>query len=193
MMPIYIVGQSEARKSRHTIPACSRSQSQIRKARHATPACSSLDKLSQHAVGQSEARKSRHTIPACSRSQSQIRKARHAIPAYTVQTHYPSIHRKNLACIKEAAKSQNSGQADTATSCTTRSTRVAAAEGQPAETLDHIQHELQNLLIAIHQPQPPAPAEPLREVLFQYTDTLFSTLKQSNLTNSLMQDIPVFN
>ena len=50
--------------------------------------------------------------------------------------------------------------------------RVAAGEGQPAETLDHIQHELQNLLIAIHQPHPPASAEPLGEKIQQYTDTL---------------------
>ena len=28
--------------------------------------------------------------------------------------------------------------------------RVAAGEGQPAETQNHIQHELQNLSIAIH-------------------------------------------
>ena len=71
--------------------------------------------------------------------------------------------------------------------------RVAAGEGQPADTLDCIQQELQNLSIAIHQPQPPAPAEPFREVLCQYLDTLCSTQKQSNLTNSLMQDKPVFN
>ena len=70
---------------------------------------------------------------------------------------------------------------------------VAAGEGQPAETLDHIQGELQNLSIAIHQPQPPAPAKPLGEVIWQYTDTLCTTQKQSNLTNSLLQDIPVFN
>ena len=55
--------------------------------------------------------------------------------------------------------------------------RVAAGEGQPAETLDCIQCELQNLLIAIHQPQPPAPAEPFGEVLCQYMDTLCSTQK----------------
>ena len=60
--------------------------------------------------------------------------------------------------------------------------RVAAGEGQPAEPLDHIQCELQNLLIAIHQPQPPTPVEPLGEVLHQCTDTLCSTEKQSNLT-----------
>ena len=71
--------------------------------------------------------------------------------------------------------------------------RVAAGEGQPAETLDHIQHELQNLSIAIHHPHPPAPAEPLREVIWQYTDILCTMQKQSNLTNSLLQDIPVFN
>ena len=70
--------------------------------------------------------------------------------------------------------------------------RVVAGEGQPAETLDHIQCELQNLLIAIHQPHPPAPAEPL-EAMQQYTDTLCTTQKQSNLTNSLLQDISVFN
>ena len=44
--------------------------------------------------------------------------------------------------------------------------KVAAREGQPAETLDHTQHELQNHSIAIHQPHPPAPAEPLREVIW---------------------------
>ena len=66
--------------------------------------------------------------------------------------------------------------------------RIAAGEGYPAETSDCIQCEIQNLSIAIHQPQPPAPAEPLGEVVQQYTDTLCS-----NLTNSLQQDIPVFN
>ena len=68
--------------------------------------------------------------------------------------------------------------------------RVTVGEGQPAETLDCIQHELKNLSIAIHQPQPPTPAEPFREVLCQYMDTLCFTQKQSNLANSVMQDIP---
>ena len=71
--------------------------------------------------------------------------------------------------------------------------RVVAREGQPVKTLKCIQHELQNLLLAIHQPQPPAPVEPLREVIWQYTDTLCSMQKQYNLSNSLLQDIPVFN
>ena len=55
--------------------------------------------------------------------------------------------------------------------------RVAAGEGQPAGDLDCIQQELQNLSIAIHQPQTPAPAEPFGEVFCQYTDTLCSTQK----------------
>ena len=71
--------------------------------------------------------------------------------------------------------------------------RVAAGEGQPAETLDCIQHELQNLSIAIHWLHPTAPAGPTREVIQQYTNTLCTTQKQSNLTNSLMQDILIFN
>ena len=71
--------------------------------------------------------------------------------------------------------------------------RVTAAEGQPGKTLNCIQCDLQNLLIAIHQPQPPAPAEPFREMVQHYMDTLSSTQKQSNLTNSLLQDTPVFN
>ena len=69
--------------------------------------------------------------------------------------------------------------------------RVAIGEGQPAETLDHIQHELQNLSIAIHLPHPPA--ESLGEVIQQYLDTLCTMQKQSKLTNSLLQDISVFN
>ena len=44
------------------------------------------------------------------------------------------------------------------------------------------------------QPQPPPkPTEPFGEVIHQYTDTLCTTEKQTNLTNSLLQDITVFN
>ena len=71
--------------------------------------------------------------------------------------------------------------------------QVAAGKGQPAETLDSIEHGLQNLLIALHQPPPPTPAKPFGEVIQQYTDTLCTLQKQSNLTNSLLQDIAVFN
>ena len=65
------------------------------------------------------------------------------------------------------------------------------AGGQPAETLDHIEHELQNLLIVLYPPPPPTPTEPFGEVIWQYTDTLCTAQKQSNLTNSLLQDIAV--
>ena len=39
----------------------------------------------------------------------------------------------------------------------------------------------------------PTPTEPFGEVIHQYTDTLCTTQKQMNLTNSLLQDIAVFN
>ena len=93
------------------------SQSEARLARHTMPACSSLDKLSQHAVSQVKVSKARNAIPTCSRSQSQIGKSRHAIPAYTAWACYPGIISKKFNCIKETEKAQNSGQADTASSC----------------------------------------------------------------------------
>ena len=46
------------------------------------------------------------------------------------------------------------------------------------------------------QPQPsstPTPTEPFGEIIHQYTNTLCTTEKQTNLTNSLLQDIIVFN
>ena len=52
---------------------------------------------------------------------------------------------------------------------------------------------MQNLLIALHPPTPPTPIEPFGEVICQYTNTLCTTQKQTNLTNSLLQDIAVFN
>ena len=64
-----------------------------------------------------------------------------------------------------------------------------------SRNLDHIELELQNLSLVL-QPQPsstPTPTEPFREVICQYTDTLCTTQKQTNLTNSLLQDITVFN
>ena len=46
------------------------------------------------------------------------------------------------------------------------------------------------------QPQPsstPTPTKPFREVICQYSNILCTTQKQTNLTNSLLQDITVFN
>ena len=71
--------------------------------------------------------------------------------------------------------------------------QVEAGEGEPAVSLDCIECKLQNLLIALHPPPSPTPTEPFREVIHQYTNTLCTTQKQSNLTNSLLQDIAGFN
>ena len=58
------------------------------------------------------------------------------------------------------------------------------------ETLNCIEHELQRLSISLN---PPAPTEPLGEVIRHYMNTLCSAQKQTILTNSLLQDISVFN
>ena len=59
--------------------------------------------------------------------------------------------------------------------------------------MDSKEHELQNLLIVLHPPPPPTPNEPIGEVIWQHTDTFCTTQKQSNLKNSLRQDIAFFN
>ena len=67
--------------------------------------------------------------------------------------------------------------------------RVQAREGQPAEALHCIEQELQRLTIALH---PSAPPEPLNNVFRQYMDTLCSAQRQTNFTNTLLQDITIF-
>ena len=95
----------------------------------------SADKLSQHAVAQSQAREARNTIPACivltsyssmqspNRPGKQDMLSQHAVTHQGSQKHYLSMHRadrlsqhalQNMHCIKEAAKAQNTGQADKA-------------------------------------------------------------------------------
>ena len=59
--------------------------------------------------------------------------------------------------------------------------QLDAQEGQPAEGLDHIEWELQNLLLVL-QPQPAStrtPAESFGEVIYQYTNTMCTTQKQT--------------
>ena len=56
-------------------------------------------------------------------------------------------------------------------------------------TLNCIEHKLQKLSIALH---PPAPTESLGEMIQHYMNTLCSAQKQTNLTTSFLQDIPVF-
>ena len=58
------------------------------------------------------------------------------------------------------------------------------------ETLNHIECELQRLSISLN---PSAPTEPLYEVIRHFTNTLCSAQKPTNLTNSLLQNISLFN
>ena len=71
--------------------------------------------------------------------------------------------------------------------------KVETGEGQPAESLDCIEQELQNLSIALHPPPSPTPNEPFGKVIHQFMDTVCTTHKQTNLAYSLLQDIAVFN
>ena len=68
--------------------------------------------------------------------------------------------------------------------------RVENAEGQPMETIHHLEHELHRLSFTF---QPSAPPEPMDEVLQQYMETLCTAQKQTTFANTLIQDIPPFN
>ena len=68
--------------------------------------------------------------------------------------------------------------------------QVLAGEGQPMEALHCIGCKLQRLSIALCTS---APLEPLDDILKQYMDTLCSAQKLTNFTNTLIQDIPIFN
>ena len=67
--------------------------------------------------------------------------------------------------------------------------RFQAEVGQPTESLHHIEQELQLLSISLNLP---IHTEPLGEVLKHYTKTLCLAEKQTNFTNSLLQDISNF-
>ena len=76
--------------------------------------------------------------------------------------------------------------------------QIEAREGQPVEGLDcinHLEWELWTLSLTLStQPtSAPTPTQPFGEMVCQYIDTLCTAQKQINLTNSLLQDITVFN
>ena len=58
------------------------------------------------------------------------------------------------------------------------------------EAINHMEHKLHRLSLALCSS---VPAEPLDDVLQQYTETLCSTQKQTTFVNTLIQDIPSFN
>ena len=75
---------------------------------------------------------------------------------------------------------------------------VEAREGKPVQGLDCIdwlEWELQNLslMLGAQLISSPALAEPFGDLVHQYADTLCTMQKQMNLTNSLLQDIAIFN
>ena len=61
--------------------------------------------------------------------------------------------------------------------------------------MDQLEWELQNLSLMLRaQPtSSPATTEPIRDMVHQYRNTVCTAQKQMNLTNSLLQDIAIFN
>ena len=57
----------------------------------------------------------------------------------------------------------------------------------------HTTEATEPLTLRVQLTSTPAPSEPFREVICQYTDTLCTTQKQTNLINSLLQDIVICN
>ena len=68
--------------------------------------------------------------------------------------------------------------------------RVENAEGQPMEAIHHLKCEIHRLSLTL---QPPAPPEPLNEVLQQYMETLCFAQIQTTFANTSIQDIPIFS
>ena len=66
-------------------------------------------------------------------------------------------------------------------------------EGQPAEGLDHIDGNYKiSLLCSVHNLLPHQHLQSISEKRYASTQTLYTTQKQTNLTNSLLQDIAIF-
>ena len=58
------------------------------------------------------------------------------------------------------------------------------------EAINHLEHELHRLSLALHSS---APLEPLEDVLQQYMETLCTAPKQTTFANTLIQDITTLN
>ena len=68
--------------------------------------------------------------------------------------------------------------------------KVDATEGQPTEAINHIEHELHRLSLALC---PSAIPEPLDYILQQYTENLCTVQKKATFANTLLQDITIIN
>ena len=68
--------------------------------------------------------------------------------------------------------------------------KLNSTSNDPTETIHGLECELQRLTLSLH---PSAPPEPLDEILNQYTETLCTAQQKTTLTNTLLQDISIFN
>ena len=74
-----------------------------------------------------------------------------------------------------------------------RSQRRSASRGIGLHRLPLEWEHIKSLMLRTQLTSVPVPTEPFREVVCQYTDTQCTTQKQTNLTNSLLQNIAIFN
>ena len=58
------------------------------------------------------------------------------------------------------------------------------------EAISHLEYKLNRLTLTLY---PPAPPEPLDEVLQQYTDILCTAQKKTFFVNTLLHGITIFN
>ena len=68
--------------------------------------------------------------------------------------------------------------------------KIEVTKGQPTEAINCLECELHRLSLALC---PSTPPESLDEVLQQYTETLCTAQKKSTFTNTLLQNIKIFN
>ena len=68
--------------------------------------------------------------------------------------------------------------------------KIEVTKGQPTDAINCLECELCRLSLALCSSALP---EPLDEVLQQYTETLCTAQKKSTFTNTVLQDITIFN
>ena len=74
------------------------------------------------------------------------------------------------------------------------SLKSTTPQSTPMAELMHLTEKLQHLTMMLHPHSSPQPKEePVHKTMQAYTDTLCATLRESNLTTTMLHDTPTFN
>ena len=71
------------------------------------------------------------------------------------------------------------------------SLKSTTAKSTPTAELSQLKDKVQHLTMTL-QPAPQSSEEPVHKTMQAYTDTLHTTQRESNLTTTMLQDIPTF-